>query len=263
MARVKICPKCGAENSPSSSFCINENCGWDISGIKSMDREALARQREAAGAAPAAEPREEAAGTPESPKYPDPAAAPGDPAGEASLPENAVPPGKAYAKICPKCGQVNKAMAKQCSACHENIKFLMKTLVDKSQLEGASAASPAAEPAREPENEVIAYLNAPDGRCVLEIDTLHPVTMIGREHAMGDYLAGRDYTSRFHAEIHVTGKRIALADKGKNGTYINDVKMPAGSTSVLNDGDRVSMGDRWRDDWTKSLAGCFIVAYKD
>ncbi|MBQ3683762.1 MAG: FHA domain-containing protein [Succinimonas sp.] len=233
MARVKICPKCGAENSPGSASCINENCGWDLSNVKSVDKEA---------AKPAPDPK--------------------NPAGDAPSEDNAIPPGMAYARICPKCGHVNGPMIKQCAACHENIKFLKKTLVDKSQLQGASGA-PAPEPAApKPVNKVIASLNAPDGRCILKIDTLHPITVIGREHAMADYLASRDYTSRFHAEIHVMGDRLALADKGRNGTYINNVRMSPGSTEVLKDGDKVSMGDRWPDDWTKSQAGCFIVAYE-
>ncbi|WP_406545605.1 FHA domain-containing protein [Succinimonas sp.] len=232
MARVKICPKCGAENSPGSAFCINENCGWDLSGVKSVDKEA-----------------------PKPAPDPDP--------GEKAPEDNAVPPGKDWAKICPKCGRANRVVAKQCVACHENLKFLIeKTLVDKSLLQGSSGA-PAPEPAApKPVNKVIASLNAPDGRCILKIDTLHPITVIGRENVMADYLASRDYTSRLHAEIHVMGDRLAFVDKGKNGTYINNVKMSPGSTEVLKDGDKVSMGDRWPDDWTKSQAGCFIVAYE-
>ena len=267
MARVKICPKCGAENSPGSASCINENCGWDLSNVKSVDKES-ARQREPAKPAPEAAPGEEAPAHPGSAeaslKPPVPETAPENPAGEAPSEDNAVPPGKVWAKICPKCGRANRVVAKQCVACHENLKFLIeKTLVDKSQLQGSSGApAPESAPAPKSVNKVIASLNAPDGRCILKIDTLHPITVIGREHAMADYLASRDYTSRFHAEIHVMGDRLALADKGRNGTYINNVRMSPGSTEVLKDGDKVSMGDRWPDDWTKSQAGCFIVAYE-
>lgn len=268
MARVKICPKCGAENSPSSAFCFNENCGWDLSNVKSVNKGAAARQGEAAKPAPAVVPQEEApenVGADKESLPPSvPEAATSEPAEDAPREENAVPPGKVWAKICPKCGQANRVVAKQCVACHENLKFFTeKTLVDRSQLQGSSGASspePAAAP--KPENEVIASLNDPDGKTILKIDTLHPITVIGREHAMADYLAPRDYTSRLHAELQVMGKRLSLVDKGRNGTYINDVKMSPGSTEVLKPGDRVSMGDRWPDDWKKSLAGCFVVAYE-
>ena len=85
---------------------------------------------------------------------------------------------------------------------------------------------------------------------------------VGREHTLMEYLSGRDYTSRKHAEIVVSGNRLVIRDLGKpNGTFINNVRMAANSMETLKDGDRVSLGGLWEEDWKNSRTGCFAVSY--
>ena len=49
--------------------------------------------------------------------------------------------------------------------------------------------------------------------------------------------------SRDHAEINISGPRPQIRDMSKNGTWVNDVRLAAGSTKELADGDVVKLGD--------------------
>ena len=48
--------------------------------------------------------------------------------------------------------------------------------------------------------------------------------------------------SRDHAEINFTGGHLQISDNSRNGTWINDVRMAAGSTKMLSDGDTIRIG---------------------
>ena len=48
--------------------------------------------------------------------------------------------------------------------------------------------------------------------------------------------------SRDHAEINFTGGHLQITDTSRNGTWINDVRMAAGSTKMLSDGDTIRIG---------------------
>ncbi len=48
--------------------------------------------------------------------------------------------------------------------------------------------------------------------------------------------------SRDHAEISYTSGRLRITDNSRNGTWINDVRMAAGSSKVLTDGDTIRIG---------------------
>lgn len=48
--------------------------------------------------------------------------------------------------------------------------------------------------------------------------------------------------SRDHAEINFTGGHLQITDNSSNGTWINDVRMAAGSTKTLSDGDTIRIG---------------------
>jgi len=48
--------------------------------------------------------------------------------------------------------------------------------------------------------------------------------------------------SRDHAEINFTAGHLQITDTSINGTWINDVRMAAGSTKVLSDGDTIRIG---------------------
>ena len=48
--------------------------------------------------------------------------------------------------------------------------------------------------------------------------------------------------SRDHAEINWTGAYLQITDTSRNGTWVNDVRMTAGSTKVLSDGDTIRIG---------------------
>ncbi len=49
--------------------------------------------------------------------------------------------------------------------------------------------------------------------------------------------------SRDHVEISLTGTKPMLRDLSKNGTWVNNVRLAAGSTKCLEDGDVVSLGE--------------------
>lgn len=49
--------------------------------------------------------------------------------------------------------------------------------------------------------------------------------------------------SRDHAEIVCSAGRLKIVDSSCNGTWVNDIRMSAGSFKFLSDGDRVRVGD--------------------
>jgi class 3 adenylate cyclase len=49
--------------------------------------------------------------------------------------------------------------------------------------------------------------------------------------------------SRDHVEISLTGTQPIIRDLSKNGTWVNNVRLAAGSTKSLEDGDMVSLGE--------------------
>ena len=49
--------------------------------------------------------------------------------------------------------------------------------------------------------------------------------------------------SRDHAEINLTRSQPQIRDLSKNGTWVNDVRLAAGSTKALEDGDMVRLGE--------------------
>lgn len=49
--------------------------------------------------------------------------------------------------------------------------------------------------------------------------------------------------SRDHVEINLTGTQPILRDLSKNGTWVNNVRLAAGSTKPLEDGDVVGLGE--------------------
>ena len=48
--------------------------------------------------------------------------------------------------------------------------------------------------------------------------------------------------SRNHAEFNLTGGLVQIIDNSRNGTWINDVRMMAGSSKYLSDGDTIRIG---------------------
>lgn len=49
--------------------------------------------------------------------------------------------------------------------------------------------------------------------------------------------------SRDHAEITRSGSRLKIKDVSKNGTWVNGVRLAAGSTEYLSDGDVIRLGE--------------------
>jgi class 3 adenylate cyclase len=48
--------------------------------------------------------------------------------------------------------------------------------------------------------------------------------------------------SRDHAEINWTAGHLQITDTSRNGTWVNDIRMAAGSSKVLSDGDTIRIG---------------------
>jgi pSer/pThr/pTyr-binding forkhead associated (FHA) protein len=79
---------------------------------------------------------------------------------------------------------------------------------------------------------------------------------------MKEYFAIRQFVSREHAKIEIIGSKIAIVDLGKpNGIFINNIKVESNSKNILRNGDKVSLGGGWPQNFEHDNTGCFIVNY--
>ena len=277
MARIRFCPNCGHQNTTTCVEC--EHCGADLSGVKAMSEELYQKklqevQNDAASATDH-ETSSDHAGVDTSARGQQPHS---DSQPAADQP-GADMKGPKPVKICPECGTHNGITALFCSKCHFNIKKVRRTVADTagptSQVnrnsdypnDRASTVNSCANnhisACESCENEEhIATLVDPSSNPIYQVTTQTPVIILGREHTLAAFLESRTYTSREHAQLIILGSRLALKDLGKaNGSYINNKRLNPYETSPLTDGDKISLGGKWDDNWQQSKTGCFIVRY--
>lgn len=69
--------------------------------------------------------------------------------------------------------------------------------------------------------------------------------VVGRDGDRAHYLIGNDAeVSRTHFVIYLQGDRFSILDKSSNGTFLNGARLPSGTVTQLQPGDRIRAG-RW------------------
>ncbi len=261
MARIKVCPKCNHRNPSTQSQCI---CGESLFNIRAVSEDVYEKQL--------AQEREKSLSREELQSHADEnnnASSKENLTGntDSSPAINRAPTSTEehnhsigiLIKICPDCGAENRGVAKICQNCGTNIKQIkaeFRTVVSRNTGGGSIAVAD--------EETVIGRLSSPDGSYSFTVDAMHPIFQIGREASMAEYLDEHMFTSRIHAEIAVIGSKLAIKDLGKqNGTFVNNRRLPPLTLTLLEGGDKVSLGGKWEEDWKNSQSGCFIVYYDD
>ena len=205
LEKYKICPVCGEHNSPSLLEC--RKCEADLTGVKVTDS-ALEQQEK--------KEEEPTAGTP------------------------------ALVRVC-ECGAHNPPQARKCRECGEDISDIMPTAVVQ---ECASVAVPTDEQecasvtpsTDEQEDESFSYiLQAVGDEYSVTMD--RPVSIIGREAELQDYLADKMYVSRQHAKLTIVAGKVLIENLSKtNRTFINNAEISQTDPTPLTDGDEIGLG---------------------
>lgn len=143
-------------------------------------------------------------------------------------------------RLC-ACGAQNAPNARKCTACGEDI----------SDITPAPAPAEARAAAK-----TTFVLGSLDGEYAYEVDANE--TVVGREHAMREYLASRTYVSRIHARLTLEHGKLFLENlSGTNFTYVNDQKIT--EKVELHDGDEIGLGGRTQNGARQGQAAYFLV----
>jgi pSer/pThr/pTyr-binding forkhead associated (FHA) protein len=156
--------------------------------------------------------------------------------------------------VCPKCKHVEMEGALFCSECGNR-------MIDAEGAQTHRMAEPAA-PAQEANHVRSAARRSEPGEAktslyILKTDKYLPLEgqqefTIGRvakgqsihpDLDLSPYSAYEDGVSRIHAMIRVTRGSVGITDLSSvNGTYINDVRIPANQFRPVEEGDLISLG---------------------
>jgi pSer/pThr/pTyr-binding forkhead associated (FHA) protein len=141
-------------------------------------------------------------------------------------------------KVCPACGEHNPPALLECRKCE----------TDLTGVKVADDAKPTGPVAR---------LQALDGRFSFSITK--PVTIIGRESEMSDYLAEKTYVSRKHAKVTMTDGAVSIENlSGTNHTFINNMPIPCDAPVLLKNGDEIGLGGKAVNGERQAQAAYFL-----
>jgi len=140
-------------------------------------------------------------------------------------------------RVC-ECGTKNPPNARKCTACGEEISDITPTP------EGEETAPP----------EFV--LSSLDGKYAYRITS--EVTVVGREHAMSEYLEEKNFVSREQAKLICEGEALFVEHLSKkNPTFVNDV--PISGKTRLFDGDELGLGGKNINGSRQDGAAYFLV----
>lgn len=145
---------------------------------------------------------------------------------------------KQLIRLC-DCGNKNLVQARKCTNCGEDISDIVPT-----------------EDTQEEKQHFV--LETLDGEYAFEVE--QPLTTIGRECEMEDYLKRKPYVSRKHAELIRDDTKLFIKNlSGTNFTYVNNQKILANENTELHDGDEIGLGGIEKNGSRQSEAAYFIV----
>lgn len=144
-------------------------------------------------------------------------------------------------RVC-ECGYVNRANARKCGQCGEDISDILPAKQRKNEAQFGLEAVGAAD-----------YFPLSEGKIT-----------IGRMAQMADYLKDKSYVSRIHARLSVKEDSLCIENLSQtNYTYVNDNRVMPGEVKVLKEGDEIGLGGWNREGSRQSQAAYFVVVKKN
>lgn len=141
-------------------------------------------------------------------------------------------------RLC-ECGTKNPVQARKCAGCGEDISDVVPT--DDCA-----------------DGQLNFVLSTLDGEYAYEIE--QPITTIGRECEMKDYLEKKPYVSRRHAELLFEEDKLFIKNlSGTNFTYVNNEKIDESESTELHDGDEIGLGGIEKNGSRQVEAAYFMV----
>lgn len=138
------------------------------------------------------------------------------------------------------CGTANLPQARKCTACGEDI----------SDIRPEKSCNP-----NTPKRYV---LRSVGGGCTFILEK--PVTIIGRETDMKDYLLAKSYVSRQHAKFTVTDNGVYIENiSTTNRTFINNSPISGDAPTLLKNGDEIGIGGKVINGNRQNEAAYFIL----
>ncbi|MPM13473.1 hypothetical protein SDC9_59830 [bioreactor metagenome] len=148
---------------------------------------------------------------------------------------------RSLVKVC-DCGKANPPQARKCSACGEDISDVRAT---------ETQASP--QPMMR-----MAVLRSVDGSFSFVIDK--PITVIGREAEMREYLEAKTYVSRKHAKFTLANGEIYIENMSStNRTFVNNMLILGDAPMLLKNGDEIGLGGKLIKGERQSQAAYFTI----
>lgn len=140
------------------------------------------------------------------------------PVGEEPIPEP-IPEPVRMVRVCEECGTANPAQHRVCQNCGEDLTTVRLT----------------------PEGQNRFVLADLDGGFAWEVP--EGGAILGREQAMADYLGGKAYVSRRHAELTIREGSLLVKNLSRtNFTFRNNERIESDDFVALEDGDLLGLG---------------------
>ena len=87
-----------------------------------------------------------------------------------------------------------------------------------------------------------------------------PVSVVGREADLKDYLGNKMYVSRQHAEFTIVAGKVFVKNlSSTNKTFVNNMEIPNDEPTALNFGDEIGLGGKVVSDTRQDNAAYFVV----
>jgi ribosomal protein L40E len=141
-------------------------------------------------------------------------------------------------KIC-DCGAKNPPQARKCFLCGEDIFDVRAT---ESQ----------------PDQQIKAVLSSVDRSFSFILKK--PITVVGREAEMREYLKLKTYVSRKHAKFVLANGEIFVENlSGANRTFINNKLIPDNTPILLKNGDEIGLGGKLINGERQTRAAYLVI----